>query len=81
MVHICSSCERNFTTHRGLNIHRASCKVKPPEVIQIINNDSNRSFNVNGSFNVHQNYEEVETTMIVDKEDILPLELEEIYMS
>ena len=64
MVYTCNSCERNFTTHRGLNIHRASCKVSTPEIIH----------NRNGDISLNVDFQQVnviETNRIVEAEVLL----------
>ena len=63
MVHTCTSCNRNFDTLRGLNVHCAHCKVKKV----IIRNCNQVTASEEVIINVN---ERVETSAIVDSGEI-----------
>ena len=64
MSHTCWSCKRSFDTHRGLNIHRASCKLIAPETIHRVNY-------VLETNTTTQNDNQIETSLIVNSDELL----------
>ena len=73
MRHICLSCNRNFSTSRGLSIHRASCAKNSPEVIQhdiIINNGHNAI--IRDQHNTASNNKQlIETSDILNSDELI----------
>ena len=64
MVSICEGCKRSFTTLKGLNIHKASCKIIVPRKINLENDVINFDITT-------QNGNIVETNAILSSDEII----------
>ena len=64
MVFTCQSCKRNFTTQRGLNIHRTHCKSNTLEIIH-----RNNCF-IDANFDDQLHEPEMETSLIVNMNEL-----------
>ena len=64
MVSTCNTCQRNFTTQRGLNIHRAHCNINAQEVIRC----NNCFIDTNLAFQHH--ISQIDTSVLVNLDEI-----------
>ena len=60
MVFICDNCDRNFTSLRGLNIHRSSC-------VRNYVNRTQSHYDATLEDDLNYNNEDIETAMIVQR--------------
>ena len=71
MSFTCNSCNRDFTTRRGFNIHRASCKL----ITQEDSTSDNYDLDEIDTITLTPTVQQIETSLIVQTDEIL-LELE-----
>ena len=71
MSFTCNSCNRDFTTRRGLNIHRASCML----ITQEDRTSDNYDLDEIDTITLTPTVQQIETSLIVQTDEIL-LELE-----
>ena len=64
MVFTCDNCDRNFTSLRGLNIHRSSC-------VRNYVNRTQSHYDATLEDDLNYNNEDIETAMIVNMDEIL----------